>query len=78
MKKIFIVLVIILSLIIFFYPKNKFFGCGGIVCLKEEYDKTKQEEENVFCLGFKKEPSVTYTETDAKGCYGIFINKNYF
>lgn len=78
MKKILITVIIILGLIAFFYPKNKFFSCGGITCQQEDYDKSQKEQENTLCLGFKKAPSVTPTESDAKGCYGIFINKTYF
>jgi hypothetical protein len=78
MKKIIITAIIILVVIVFFYPKDKYFSCGGIVCFQEAYDKSKKEEENTICLGIKKAPSAVFTETDAKGCYGIFINKSYF
>lgn len=77
MRKILIVIIIILAIIAFFYPKDKYFSCGGIVCTKEAGEKTIKEEENTFCLGFKKVPSKIYTESDAFGCYGIFINKGY-
>lgn len=80
MKKIFISIIVILAIIAFFYPKDEYFSCGGVVCLPEAPSINARGwlEKDTQCLGFKKASSQTYTETNAMGCYGIFFNKSYF
>lgn len=77
-KKLIIGIIIISAFVFFFYPKDKHFGCGAIVCTKEAYDEVKIREKNTICLGLKKQASIILTETDSLGCYGIFINTSYF
>lgn len=77
-KKLIIGIIIISAFIFFFYPKDKYFSCGAIVCNKEEYDEMKIKKENTICLGFKKKASIITTEVDSLGCYGIFINTSNF
>ncbi len=72
MNKMLLVIIIILAIIAFFYPKEKFFGCGA-VCLEGEMGKVTEEAKNTICIGF--EEKIPVNDATGKRCYGIFIRK---
>lgn len=74
MKKKVIWVIVILVAVLFFFPKNKRFGCDGIICSHESFEKMKLEEEKVICFGFRGPTLDPVTDVDTITCYGIFIN----
>ncbi|HBB49802.1 TPA: hypothetical protein DEQ22_02505 [Candidatus Nomurabacteria bacterium] len=76
MKKFFIIIIVTLIIVTFFYPKERFFGCGA-VCIKEAVEKTEKRKTDTICLGFE-EKILNISDANGKRCYGMFINKSYF
>ncbi|OHA89656.1 MAG: hypothetical protein A2832_01215 [Candidatus Zambryskibacteria bacterium RIFCSPHIGHO2_01_FULL_44_22b] len=71
-KSLIILLLLVLGLIVFFWPKQKIFGCGA-VCTYEGFEKTREEIAKYRCVGFEDEPFVS--DATIKVCYGIFIER---
>lgn len=71
-RKIFLVLFIGV-LIAYFWPKDRFLGCGSILCRQEDKQRIEKEKSDLVCLGFKT--GLNVTDVDGVRCYGIFIVK---
>ncbi len=66
-----ILALVAIASVFFFFPKQKYFGCGAI-CSKEELEATQLEEAHTHCFGIPYKPSIVM-DADVMGCYGIFL-----
>lgn len=72
-RKLILVVAIILSITIFFYPKERWFGCGAICINEEAVARSNEKKKNTICIGF--EERISANDASGKRCYGIFIEK---